>query len=79
MYDLRFKVPIDEKNFLNDKDNYLFFWEQKSICCRVIASNPHRILSTNISTLQAKAVTTTVNKIRNDLFSCLFLEVLNNS
>ena len=25
MYDLKFKAPIDDKNFYNDKDNYLFF------------------------------------------------------
>ena len=88
MYDLKFKVLLMyEKTFwmmriIHCKDeniNYLFLSEQNSICWRVIVFAPHMISSTNISTLQAKAVTTTVNKIRNDLFSCLFLEVLNSS
>ena len=35
--------------------------------------------TTNCNALQTKNVTTTVNKIRYDLFSCLFLEVLNSS
>ena len=59
--------------------NYLFFWEHHAICWKVIELVTQKISSTNWSTLQTKNVTTTVNKIRKDLFSCIFLEVLKGS
>ena len=85
MYNLKFRVNNRLKSFFRSskwffKDKkyiyYLSIWEQNEIWCRVIVLAAQKISTANWNTLQTKNVITTVNKMINDLFSCLFREIL---